>query len=308
VAKGISEWVRQNVTCPGTMVDRIVPATTASTVDLAARTLGVHDRAAVNGEPYLAWVIEDDFPAGRPAWEQAGAVMTGDTRPWETLKLRTLNGVHSAIAYLGAVAGRETVAAALELPGMAGFLRQLIAEDIAPSLVPPPGVDTVAYGEQVLARYVGVGEMFGCIALFGDRHYPGSAEGVLPSLALTWDGPVTAGLIERNPRIALNAMHTLADRVHELQARYQELATERVERRVAHAVLRLARDAGVQVAEGVRVSFPLSRQDLAEMTGTTLFSVSRTLSAWERAGLVDAGRQELVIRDAEGLLEIAETL
>nr|WP_221380093.1 mannitol dehydrogenase family protein [Actinoplanes polyasparticus] len=153
VAKGISEWVRQSVTCPGTMVDRIVPATTAGTLDLAARTLGVRDRAAVNGEPYSAWVIEDDFPAGRPAWDQAGAVLTDDPRPWETLKLRSLNGVHSAIAYLGAVAGRETIAAALELPGLAGVLRRLITEDIAPSLVPPSGVDTVAYGEQVLTRF-----------------------------------------------------------------------------------------------------------------------------------------------------------
>jgi fructuronate reductase len=153
VAKGISEWVRQSVTCPGTMVDRIVPATTAGTLDLAARTLGVRDRAAVNGEPYSAWVIEDDFPAGRPAWDQAGAVLTDDPRPWETLKLRSLNGVHSAIAYLGAVAGRETIAAALELPGMAGVLRRLITEDIAPSLVPPSGVDTIAYGEQVLTRF-----------------------------------------------------------------------------------------------------------------------------------------------------------
>ncbi|MCO8271042.1 mannitol dehydrogenase family protein [Actinoplanes sp. TRM 88003] len=153
VAKGISGWVHQNVTCPGTMVDRIVPATTAATFDLAARTLGVRDRAAVNGEPYSAWVIEDNFPAGRPAWEQAGAVLTGDPRPWETLKLRTLNGVHSAIAYLGAVAGRETIAAALHLPGMADMVRRLIAEDIAPSLVPPPGVDTLEYGEQVLTRF-----------------------------------------------------------------------------------------------------------------------------------------------------------
>ncbi|WP_250034496.1 mannitol dehydrogenase family protein [Paractinoplanes maris] len=153
VAKGISDWVRENVTCPGTMVDRIVPATTAETLTLAAETLGVRDRAAVNGEPYRAWVIEDDFPAGRPAWDLAGAVMTGDPRPWETLKLRTLNGVHSAIAYLGAVAGHETIAAALTMPGLETAVRLFIAEDIAPSLEPPDGVDTIAYGDEVLVRF-----------------------------------------------------------------------------------------------------------------------------------------------------------
>ena len=148
-----TDWVRENVTFPGTMVDRIVPAGTAETRAIAFGELGVRDEAALSGEPYSAWVIEDDFPGGRPAWEKAGAVLTGDPRPWETLKLRTLNGVHSAIAYLGALAGRETIDDALTLPGMAGVMRRLIAEDIAPSLTPPPGVDRIEYGEEVLHRF-----------------------------------------------------------------------------------------------------------------------------------------------------------
>src|SRR4051812_3085388 len=139
-ATSLTDWVRENVTFPGTMVDRIVPASTDETRAIAGHQLGVRDEAALSGEPYLAWVIEDDFPAGRPAWEKAGAVLTGDPRPWETLKLRTLNGVHSAIAYLGALGGRETIDDALTMPGMTGMLRRLIAEDIAPSLTPPPGV------------------------------------------------------------------------------------------------------------------------------------------------------------------------
>ncbi|MGK5682073.1 mannitol dehydrogenase family protein [Actinoplanes sp. URMC 104] len=152
-ACAVSDWVRANVTFPGTMVDRIVPASTDETLAVAAKALGVRDAAAVCGEPYLAWVIEDDFPGGRPAWEQAGAVMTGDPRPWELLKVRTLNGVHSAIAYLGAVAGRETIAAALDLPGLRPAVQRLITEDVAPSLVPPAGVDALAYGDEVLARF-----------------------------------------------------------------------------------------------------------------------------------------------------------
>ncbi|MBU2668356.1 mannitol dehydrogenase family protein [Actinoplanes bogorensis] len=152
-ATAIADWVASSVSFPGSMVDRIVPATTAATLAGASTALGVRDRAAVNGEPYSAWVIEDDFPAGRPAWELAGAVLTTDARPWERLKLRTLNGVHSAIAYLGAVAGCTTIASALALPGMHSVVREFIASDVAPSFEPPSGVDTLAYGEEVLIRF-----------------------------------------------------------------------------------------------------------------------------------------------------------
>ncbi|GAA0486922.1 mannitol dehydrogenase [Paractinoplanes deccanensis] len=152
-ATATADWVGANVTFPGTMVDRIVPASTPETLALAERALGVRDEAAVCGEPYLQWVIEDDFPGGRPAWDLAGAVMTDDARPWERLKLRALNGVHSAIAYLGALAGRETIAEALRIPGMLPAMRHLVADDIAPCLSPPPGVDTLAYGDEVLTRF-----------------------------------------------------------------------------------------------------------------------------------------------------------
>jgi fructuronate reductase len=119
----------------------------------AAAALCVRDEAAVLAEPYRQWVIEDTFPGGRPAWERAGAVLTGDVRSWERLKLRTLNGVHSALAYLGALAGRETIASALTIPGLADVLRQMIAVDVAPSLTPPPGVSVVEYGDSVLERF-----------------------------------------------------------------------------------------------------------------------------------------------------------
>ncbi|KKJ93566.1 mannitol dehydrogenase family protein [Micromonospora sp. HK10] len=146
-------WIAGQVSFPGTMVDRIVPATTADTLDTARRALGVSDLAAVAAEPYSQWVIEDDFPGGRPAWERAGAVLTDDAGPWERLKLRTLNGVHSATAYLGALAGAETVAETLTLPRLTAVLRRLVAEDVAPSFAPPPGVSVPAYGEEVLGRF-----------------------------------------------------------------------------------------------------------------------------------------------------------
>jgi fructuronate reductase len=111
------------------------------------------DLAAVDAEPYRQWVIEDDFPGGRPEWGAAGAVLTDDVTSWERLKLRVLNGVHSTLAYLGALAGHRTIAEALVMPGMAEFLTRLISDDIAPTLVPPPGVSPTDYGASVLQRF-----------------------------------------------------------------------------------------------------------------------------------------------------------
>lgn len=153
VPDAVAGWVAGQVSFPGTMVDRIVPATTADTLDTARRALGLGDLAAVAAEPYSQWVLEDDFPGGRPAWERAGAVLTDDAGPWERLKLRSLNGVHSATAYLGALAGVETVAETLALPRLTAVLRRLVAEDVAPSFAPPAGVSVPAYGEEVLGRF-----------------------------------------------------------------------------------------------------------------------------------------------------------
>lgn len=150
---GLRDWVATQVGFPGSMVDRIVPATTPETLGAAAANLGAQDLAAVGAEPYKQWVIEDDFPGGRPAWERAGAIITADAQPWERLKLRTLNGVHSAVAYLGALTGRHDIAGALTLPGLRDLLERLIAEDIAPTLTPPDGVTVVDYGASVLSRF-----------------------------------------------------------------------------------------------------------------------------------------------------------
>ncbi|WP_434739905.1 mannitol dehydrogenase family protein [Micromonospora sp. SH-82] len=149
----VLDWVSTGVTFPGTMVDRIVPASTPETLATAQRTLGVGDLAAVCAEPYRQWVVEDDFPGGRPAWERAGAVLTTDAGAWERLKLRSLNGVHSAIAYLGALAGYATIADALAMPHLTTVLRRLVAEEIAVSFTPPDGVSVAGYGDEVLSRF-----------------------------------------------------------------------------------------------------------------------------------------------------------
>ena len=163
-----------SVTFPSCMVDRIVPATTQSTLDKAKADLGVEDLAAVAAEPFSQWVIEDDFAAGRPEWEAGGAQFTQDVTPWEHLKLRALNGVHSALAYLGALAGCELIAEALRLPGMREMLRQYVAEEVSRSFVPPDGVDVMAYADTVFERFAnaGLGHRTLQVAMDGTQKLP----------------------------------------------------------------------------------------------------------------------------------------
>jgi fructuronate reductase len=173
---GRAGWVGDNVTFPGTMVDRIVPASTPETLAAAERALGARDLVAVAAEPYAQWVIADEFPAGRPAWDRAGAVLTdgGEVGAWERLKLRTLNGVHSTLAYLGALAGCATIAETLALPGMRPLMVRLIAEDVAPSLTPPAGVTVEEYGESVLDRFANpaIGHRTAQVAMDGTQKLP----------------------------------------------------------------------------------------------------------------------------------------
>lgn len=165
---------------------------------------------------------------------------------------------------------------------------------------------TTQTGQQVVLRYIGPVELFGCVAVAGQGDYPGTATAVVDSVVLGWDAAASCHLMERFPKFAMNALGTMGARVQEAHTRLRELATEHVEQRVARAVLRLASQAGQRVAGGVRIEFPLSRQDIAEMTGTTLHTVSRILSRWEQEGLVDSGRQRITIRKPHALVTIAE--
>jgi len=115
-------------------------------------------------------------------------------------------------------------------------------------------------------------------------------------------------LVRQMPQLALNAIQFMAQHLQEFQDRYRELATQRVERRLARTILRLASQTGRKVEEGVLIDMPLTRQDLAEMSGTTLYTVSRTLSKWETDGLIISGREKVIIRFPHGLVAIAEDL
>jgi CRP-like cAMP-binding protein len=161
-------------------------------------------------------------------------------------------------------------------------------------------------GQQTVVRMVNPGDLFGIARALRRTDYPGTATAVVDSVALQWPMDAWDELTERHPRLAVNAMQTIGQRLQEAHARVRELSTEEVERRVAHAVLRLANQSGKKEAEGIRIDFPISKQDIAEMTGTTLHMVSRILSAWERAGLVQGGRQKLLIREPHRLFLIGE--
>ena len=168
--------------------------------------------------------------------------------------------------------------------------------------------EVTADGQQVLVRFVRAGEAIGLIAALEDTVYPLAAQAVEDCLALAWDGLTLEQLMERYPRIAINGLGLVSRRWHEVEERYRELATERVERRVAQALLRLVRQLGRKVEGGILIDLPLTRQDLAEMTGTTLYTVSRILSRWEQQNLVKNGRERVLIRYPHGLARIAEDL
>jgi CRP/FNR family transcriptional regulator, nitrogen oxide reductase regulator len=165
-----------------------------------------------------------------------------------------------------------------------------------------------ADGQQVILNVIGAGAIFGLIGFVEDSLYPASALAASNCRALSWDRPTLARLAERFPNLALNAMRLMAARVNEFQGQIRTLSTERVERRLARVLLRLVRQVGKKEQSGVLIDLSLSRQDLAEMSGSTIFTVSRILSQWERQGLIDAGRERVLIRSPHGLVSIAEDL
>lgn len=153
VDPALARRIGETIAFPNTMVDRIVPASTSASLDAAAAQLGLRDEAAIVCEPFTQWVIEDRFSGPRPAWEDAGATITRDVHAYEAMKLRLLNGSHSAIAYVGQLRGRETVADAMADPAMAAFVRALMTEDLLATVTVPPGFDIRSYCQDLLGRF-----------------------------------------------------------------------------------------------------------------------------------------------------------
>jgi CRP/FNR family transcriptional regulator, nitrogen oxide reductase regulator len=161
-------------------------------------------------------------------------------------------------------------------------------------------------GEQVVVRYVATGETFGVAAAIGLQVYPATATAVDDSVVLAWPSAMWPRLVAQFPALANNTLQTVGARLQETHTRVVEMSTQHVEQRIAHALLRLVKQSGKKVDHGVEIDFPISRQDIAQMTGTTLHTVSRTLSAWEARGLVESSRQKIIVREPHKLFVLAE--
>ncbi len=163
-------------------------------------------------------------------------------------------------------------------------------------------------GQQVNLRMINEWQMFGALgAVRPDATYPASAQALEPSTALAIKSGFLHDALQTRPYLNLSLMQLMTSYIQEMQERYRELATERVERRIALTVLRLASQIGVRSAgEETMIELPLSRQDLAEASGTTIFTVSRVLADWERRGLVETGRERVLIKEPHGLVQISE--
>jgi fructuronate reductase len=172
--RDLGEFVEAELACPSTMVDRITPATMDEDRARIAQALGVEDAWPVVTEPFSQWVIEDDFPSGRPRWEEAGAELVLDVEPYEMMKLRLLNGAHSTLAYLGYLAGYETIADVMRDAHFERLVRALMDEEVSPTLRVPSGADLSGYKQALIGRFRNPALRHRCwqIAMDGSQKLP----------------------------------------------------------------------------------------------------------------------------------------
>jgi fructuronate reductase len=192
--KSLARLVDDSLTCPGTMVDRIVPATTEHDRTSIAERLQAYDAWPVITEPFSQWVIEDSFGQGRPDWEAHGAEFTADVAPYELMKLRLLNGAHSCIAYLGYLCGYETVAQSMGDASLREFVIRLMDEEITPVLAAPGGADVSRYKRDLIDRF--------CNPALHHRTWQIAMDGS-QKLPQRWLGTVRARLAENRPVVLL---------------------------------------------------------------------------------------------------------
>jgi fructuronate reductase len=260
----LAEWIGAHVAFPCTMVDRIVPATTEADIAAVARLLGVVDAAPVVAEPYTSWVIENRFATARPPWEDAGAQVVADVAPFETMKLRLLNGSHSTLAYLGFLSGHEFIWQASADPLLATLVERLMAEEVMPTLVAPPGVDLPAYGAQLMRRFrnPALPHRTQQIAMDGSQKLPQRLLGTVLALAIAGWIRYASGVDEQGKPIAV------AD---PLAGKFAAIATA-------------ARGNAAQIAEGF---LDLAEVFGADLSGNAVFrrAVSRDVGGLFRDGV-----------------------
>lgn len=169
-------------------------------------------------------------------------------------------------------------------------------------------IQTSVDGAEVILHLLGPGELVGALPNLDDGTYPGSAIALEEVSALSISPGEFEALLEQHPRLAINLLHFAAGKLRSVHDRLRELTTERAERRLARTLSRLAAQIGRRIEAGVLLDAPLTRQALAELSGTSLFTVSRTLKEWERQGLLQIGRERVVIVNTHGLAVLADDL
>ncbi|WP_372680266.1 Crp/Fnr family transcriptional regulator [Desulfosarcina sp.] len=162
-------------------------------------------------------------------------------------------------------------------------------------------------GKEVILRYIGSGELTAAIAVLKNWTYPVTAEAIEETDVVGWDKPTMLELMRQYPDMAINLLGIVLERIDDIQHRYLEVCTEHVDQRIARSLLRLMRRAGSKTSEGIHIDIPLSRQNIADYSGTTLYTVSRTLSAWEKKGWIQSGREQIVVTDPHALVQFSET-
>ncbi len=170
----VTAWIAREVAFPNSMVDRIVPATTDALIAETDAALGLHDVAPVQAEPFSQWVIEDIFAAGRPAWHKVGAEFVADVAPYEEMKLRLLNGSHSMLAYLGYLGGFDTIWQVMREPAYVALMRDLMREEVAPTLALAGRYDLDAYQTSIVERFANPALLHRCeqITMDGSQKLP----------------------------------------------------------------------------------------------------------------------------------------
>jgi CRP-like cAMP-binding protein len=167
-------------------------------------------------------------------------------------------------------------------------------------------IKTTPEGEEVTVRYISPGELMGIASALGRTTYPASAIAVVDCVVLAWPSSLWAEFASAFPSFGANTYRTVGNRLQDAHTRVVEMSTEQIDQRVAHALLKLVNQSGRRTEDGLLIDFPLSRQDIAEMTGTTLHTVSRLMTAWEEKGLVKSGRQKVTVVEPHRLLLLAE--
>jgi CRP-like cAMP-binding protein len=156
-------------------------------------------------------------------------------------------------------------------------------------------------GREVIIRYINPGELTAAMAVLNDKKYPVTAESVEKTSVVDWDKPTILSMMKKIPDIAIKSLSIVFERLDEVQNRYMELCTERVEQRVARTMVRLIKTSGLKTVQGICLDIPLSRQNIADYTGTTVFTVSRILSTWEKMGWIKSEREKITIVEAHTL-------